>query len=207
MVKGIASKSSIALCTGYGKDRHVDILHVCSRCVTNQRPLLESGTLGAKGHVQVIVPHKTESYSSQVRKTVVLSILSLSSLSFSFPSFSFPSPSHSLIFSSPSPSPLSLFLISLSLTSLTPSLSHSLSLSSLTLTLSSSFSLSHLPLPHLSHSSPPSPLALSRLISSPHLSHACTHTHTHKHTHTHLAARPSREGRSLLHPEVFSSHH
>lgn len=25
-----------------------------SRCVTNQRPLLDSGTLGAKGHVQVI---------------------------------------------------------------------------------------------------------------------------------------------------------
>lgn len=25
----------------------------CSRCITNQRPLLESGTMGAKGHVQV----------------------------------------------------------------------------------------------------------------------------------------------------------
>ena len=37
----------------------------CSRCVTNQRPLLESGTMGAKGHVQVIVPHMTESYTSQ----------------------------------------------------------------------------------------------------------------------------------------------
>ena len=36
-----------------------------SRCVTNQRPLLESGTMGAKGHVQVIVPHMTESYTSQ----------------------------------------------------------------------------------------------------------------------------------------------
>lgn len=24
-----------------------------SRCITNQRPLLESGTMGAKGHVQV----------------------------------------------------------------------------------------------------------------------------------------------------------
>ncbi|CAH1797332.1 unnamed protein product [Owenia fusiformis] len=36
-----------------------------SRCVTNQRALLESGTMGAKGHVQVIVPHLTESYSSQ----------------------------------------------------------------------------------------------------------------------------------------------
>lgn len=39
--------------------------YVDGRCVTNQRPLLESGTLGAKGHVQVIVPHLTESYSSQ----------------------------------------------------------------------------------------------------------------------------------------------
>ena len=27
-------------------------------------PLLDSGTLGAKGHVQVIIPHKTESYGS-----------------------------------------------------------------------------------------------------------------------------------------------
>ena len=36
-----------------------------SRCVTNQKPLLESGTMGAKGHVQVIVPHMTESYTSQ----------------------------------------------------------------------------------------------------------------------------------------------
>lgn len=40
-------------------------LYVDSRCVTNQRPLLESGTMGAKGHVQVIVPHITESYASQ----------------------------------------------------------------------------------------------------------------------------------------------
>jgi len=37
-----------------------------SRCVTNQKPLLESGTMGTKGHVQVIVPHLTESYGSQV---------------------------------------------------------------------------------------------------------------------------------------------
>ena len=36
-----------------------------NRCVANQRALLESGTLGAKGHVQVIVPHVTESYNSQ----------------------------------------------------------------------------------------------------------------------------------------------
>lgn len=36
-----------------------------SRCVTNQKALLESGTLGSKGHVQVILPHLTESYGSQ----------------------------------------------------------------------------------------------------------------------------------------------
>lgn len=36
-----------------------------SRCVSNQRALLESGTMGPKGHVQVIVPHLTESYASQ----------------------------------------------------------------------------------------------------------------------------------------------
>lgn len=36
-----------------------------NRCVSNQRPLLESGTLGPKGHVQVILPHLTESYNSQ----------------------------------------------------------------------------------------------------------------------------------------------
>ncbi|KAJ8299843.1 hypothetical protein KUTeg_022590 [Tegillarca granosa] len=40
--------------------------YVDSRCVTNQRPLLESGTMGTKGHVQVIVPHITESYTSQM---------------------------------------------------------------------------------------------------------------------------------------------
>jgi len=40
-------------------------LYVDSRCVTNQRPLLESGTLSTKGHVQVIVPHLTESYGSR----------------------------------------------------------------------------------------------------------------------------------------------
>eukprot|EP00118_Oscarella_pearsei_P003042 m.12690 g.12690 ORF g.12690 m.12690 type:complete len:1013 (+) comp24236_c0_seq1:876-3914(+) len=39
--------------------------YVDSRCVTNQRALLESGTMGPKGHVQVVVPHLTESYSSQ----------------------------------------------------------------------------------------------------------------------------------------------
>lgn len=35
-----------------------------SRCVLFKKPLLESGTLGTKGNVQVIVPHLTESYNS-----------------------------------------------------------------------------------------------------------------------------------------------
>ena len=39
--------------------------YVDSRCVSNRKPLLESGTLGPKGHVQVVIPFKTESYSSQ----------------------------------------------------------------------------------------------------------------------------------------------
>lgn len=40
-------------------------LYMDLRAVTNQRPLLESGTLGTKGHVQVILPHLTETYASQ----------------------------------------------------------------------------------------------------------------------------------------------
>uniref|UniRef100_UPI00358F725B ubiquitin-like modifier-activating enzyme 6 isoform X2 n=1 Tax=Myxine glutinosa TaxID=7769 RepID=UPI00358F725B len=36
-----------------------------SRCVANQSPLLDSGTLGTKGHVEVVIPHLTESYNSQ----------------------------------------------------------------------------------------------------------------------------------------------
>jgi ubiquitin-activating enzyme E1-like protein 2 len=39
-------------------------LYVDSRCVYNRIPLLESGTMGTKGHVQVIVPHKTANYGS-----------------------------------------------------------------------------------------------------------------------------------------------
>lgn len=38
--------------------------YIDSRCVTAKTPLLESGTLGPKGHVQVILPYKTESYGS-----------------------------------------------------------------------------------------------------------------------------------------------
>jgi molybdopterin/thiamine biosynthesis adenylyltransferase len=40
-------------------------LYVDKRCVLNKKPLLESGTLGPKGHVQVIIPFVTESYGSQ----------------------------------------------------------------------------------------------------------------------------------------------
>ena len=38
--------------------------YVDSRCVENKVPLLESGTLSSKGHVQVIIPYKTETYGS-----------------------------------------------------------------------------------------------------------------------------------------------
>lgn len=34
------------------------------RCVLHEKPLLESGTMGTKGNVQVVIPHLTESYSS-----------------------------------------------------------------------------------------------------------------------------------------------
>ena len=40
-------------------------LYVDSRCVANRTPLVESGTLGCKGHVQVVVPRLSESYASQ----------------------------------------------------------------------------------------------------------------------------------------------
>jgi len=39
-------------------------LYVDQRCVYYQKPLLESGTLGPKGNVQVVVPRVTESYGS-----------------------------------------------------------------------------------------------------------------------------------------------
>jgi len=37
-------------------------LYVDSKCVWYERPLLESGTLGTKANVQVILPHKTQCY-------------------------------------------------------------------------------------------------------------------------------------------------
>ncbi|KAJ7507482.1 ubiquitin activating enzyme [Mycena galericulata] len=39
-------------------------LYMDQRCVFYKKPLLESGTLGTKGNVQVVVPHLTESYAS-----------------------------------------------------------------------------------------------------------------------------------------------
>ncbi len=37
-------------------------LYVDSRCVYFGRPLLESGTLGAKANTQVVMPNVTENY-------------------------------------------------------------------------------------------------------------------------------------------------
>ena len=34
------------------------------RCVYYRKPLLESGTLGTKGNIQVVLPYLTESYGS-----------------------------------------------------------------------------------------------------------------------------------------------
>ncbi|TBU01865.1 ubiquitin-activating enzyme, partial [Hamiltosporidium tvaerminnensis] len=39
-------------------------LYENKRCITNKIPIFESGTLGTKGNVQVVIPYKTESYSS-----------------------------------------------------------------------------------------------------------------------------------------------
>ena len=39
-------------------------IYMDRRCVYYHKPLIESGTLGTKGNVQVVVPHITESYSS-----------------------------------------------------------------------------------------------------------------------------------------------
>ncbi|ERE90403.1 ubiquitin-like modifier-activating enzyme 1-like protein [Cricetulus griseus] len=38
--------------------------YVDSRCLANLRPLLDSGTMGTKGHTEIIVPQLTESYNS-----------------------------------------------------------------------------------------------------------------------------------------------
>lgn len=39
-------------------------LYVDGKCVENQRPLVESGTMGTKGNVQVIIPHLSANYGS-----------------------------------------------------------------------------------------------------------------------------------------------
>jgi len=39
-------------------------LYMDKKCIENKLPLLESGTLGTKGNVQVIIPNMTESYGS-----------------------------------------------------------------------------------------------------------------------------------------------
>jgi ubiquitin-activating enzyme E1 len=41
-------------------------LYVDEKCVFHKKPLLESGTSGTKGNVQVVVPYVTESYGSSV---------------------------------------------------------------------------------------------------------------------------------------------
>ena len=37
-------------------------VYLDGRCVQHQRPMLEGGTLGSKGHTLVVVPHLTQSY-------------------------------------------------------------------------------------------------------------------------------------------------
>jgi ubiquitin-activating enzyme E1 len=39
-------------------------LFIDSQCVANRKGLIDAGTLGAKGNVQVVVPHQSESYGS-----------------------------------------------------------------------------------------------------------------------------------------------
>ena len=43
---------------------HLPGLYMDRRCVYYCKPLLESGTLGTKGNIQVVIPHLTESYGS-----------------------------------------------------------------------------------------------------------------------------------------------
>ena len=41
-------------------------LFIDSQCVMNNKPLIDAGTLGAKGNVQVVIPGQSESYGSSV---------------------------------------------------------------------------------------------------------------------------------------------
>ena len=52
---------SLSICTN-ALDNLKARVYMDQRCVKTLRPLLESGTLGPKGHVQVIIPNITESY-------------------------------------------------------------------------------------------------------------------------------------------------
>ncbi len=49
-------------------------LWTCSRSVSNQKALLDSGTMGTKGHTEIIVPFLTESYNSHVSVYVYVCI-------------------------------------------------------------------------------------------------------------------------------------
>ena len=40
-------------------------LYIDKKCVSARVALIDSGTLGPKGHVQIIIPFKSESYASQ----------------------------------------------------------------------------------------------------------------------------------------------
>lgn len=42
------------------------LLWTRSRSVSNQKALLDSGTMGTKGHTEIIIPNLTESYNSHV---------------------------------------------------------------------------------------------------------------------------------------------
>eukprot|EP01064_Diplonema_japonicum_P010025 TRINITY_DN173_c0_g1_i2.p1 TRINITY_DN173_c0_g1~~TRINITY_DN173_c0_g1_i2.p1 ORF type:complete len:1033 (+),score=317.78 TRINITY_DN173_c0_g1_i2:35-3133(+) len=51
-------------CVTNALDNVIARQYVDSKCVGHRKPLLESGTLGSKGNVQVVVPYVTESYGS-----------------------------------------------------------------------------------------------------------------------------------------------
>lgn len=40
--------------------------YIDTQCVWYEKPLFESGTLGTKCHSQIIIPHKTQSYTDIV---------------------------------------------------------------------------------------------------------------------------------------------
>lgn len=50
--------------------------------MSNQRPLLDSGTMGTKGHTEIIVPNLTESYNSHVSVCVLVVCSPLLDISF-----------------------------------------------------------------------------------------------------------------------------